>query len=465
MKISHHKSANRALAVALALVISGLLSIAASQGVTSSTARATVEAAQPAQISALDFRNAMRLLWEDHISWTRLYIVSALADLPDKGPVAERLLRNQDDIGNAIKPFYGEAAGNSLAQLLKEHILGADALLSAAKAGDNAAIETARAGWYANADEIAAFLAGANPAWPRDQIASTMKMHLDLTLEEALARLKGDWAADAVAYDKIHQHILAMADVLSDGIMAQFPDRFSAAPPAGELSLRTSMRQAWEDHILWTRLLIVSAISDLPDKEVALTRLLQNQVDIGNAIKPYYGDAAGEQLASLLRDHITGAVDVLTAAANKDNAAVDAAAGKWYANGDDIATFLSGANPQAWPLDALKSMMKGHLDLTLAEAVAHLGGDYAKDIADYDRVHEHILGMADALSEGIISQFPERFGASSVTTGPMPSEHVGMPMTGGTADGAPYFAWTLTFTGMVLLGLGLVVLKRAYRRR
>ena len=125
--------------------------------------------------------------------------------------------------------------------------------------------------------------------------------------------------------DRKGGHVLAMADVLSDGIMAQFPDRFSAAPPAGELSLRTSMRQAWEDHILWTRLLIVSAVSDLPDMEVALNRLLQNQVDIGNAIKPYYGDAAGEQLTLLLRDHITGAVDVLTVAANKDNAAVEAA--------------------------------------------------------------------------------------------------------------------------------------------
>src|SRR5688572_12154878 len=50
--------------------------------------------------------NAMRKLWEDHIAWTRLFIVSAAADLPDKAATTERLLQNQTDIGNAIKPYY-----------------------------------------------------------------------------------------------------------------------------------------------------------------------------------------------------------------------------------------------------------------------------------------------------------------------------------------------------------------------
>jgi hypothetical protein len=465
MKVPHHKSAYTALALALALVMSGLLNLAALPAA-ASTAHAPVGVAQPSQVSALDFRNAMRKLWEDHIGWTRLYIVSALADLPDKDLVAERLLRNQDDIGNAIKPFYGEDAGNKLAGLLREHITGAADLLVAAKAGDNARIETARDAWYRNADDIAAFLTAANPgAWSRDQIAETMRMHLDLTLEEALARLKGDWAADVAAYDQIAQHILGMADALSAGIIAQFPDRFSAGPADSQVTLRNDMREAWEDHIIWTRLLIVSAVSNLPDKEAALNRLLQDQVDIGNLIKPYYGDAAGEQLTTLLKEHITGAVDVLTAAANNDEAGVQTTSAAWYRNGDDIAAFLNSANPEAWPLGALKAMMKGHLDLTLGEAVAHLKGDYATDIAAYDNVHEHILGMADALSAGIISRFADRFGGPAVVTGATPADHVGIPMTGGTEDGSNYIAQALALMGMILLGTGALALKRAHRRR
>jgi len=181
----------------------------------------------PKVLKQLAFHDAMRKLWEDHITWTRLFIVSAVADLPDTGPTAQRLLQNQSDIGDAIKPFYGDAAGEQLTTLLRDHILIAADLVSAAKAGDTAAFEDARARWYANADEIAAFLHSANPEnWPLDEMKAMMREHLDLTLEEVGARLNGDWAADIAAYDQIHEQILEMADMLSTGIIRQFPKAF-----------------------------------------------------------------------------------------------------------------------------------------------------------------------------------------------------------------------------------------------
>ncbi|HXF82044.1 MAG TPA: glycosyltransferase [bacterium] len=173
------------------------------------------------------FRLAMRVLWEDHITWTRLYLVSAIAGLPDTQPTAQRLLRNQTDIGNAVKPFYGEAAGAKLTALLRDHILIAADLVGAAKAGDDAKTAAARRRWYANADEIADFLSSANPRhWPKAEMRSMMREHLDLTLAEATARLKSDWALDISTYDKIHRQILGMADMLSAGIIAQFPAKF-----------------------------------------------------------------------------------------------------------------------------------------------------------------------------------------------------------------------------------------------
>ena len=174
------------------------------------------------------FHDQMRKLWEDHITWTRLYIVSFAADLPDQDATAQRLLQNQTDIGNAIKPFYGEEAGDALTALLKTHILGAADLLKAAKSGDQAAIEKASAAWYANANDIAAFLHTANPdAWPLADLQTLMKMHLDLTVEEATARPKGDYAADIAAYDEVHIHILKLADLISAGIEQQFPAQFT----------------------------------------------------------------------------------------------------------------------------------------------------------------------------------------------------------------------------------------------
>jgi hypothetical protein len=177
------------------------------------------------------FHDAMRVLWEDHIVWTRQFIVSAATEtgnLADIGPTTDRLLANQTDIGNALKLLYGDAAGDQVTALLRDHILTAAELVFAAKAGDAAAVEAAAAAWYQNADDIATALNGLNPRhWPLAEMKAHMKDHLDLTLKEAVARLQGRYADDITAYDEIHAQILAMADMLSDGIIAQFPAKFT----------------------------------------------------------------------------------------------------------------------------------------------------------------------------------------------------------------------------------------------
>jgi hypothetical protein len=173
------------------------------------------------------FHDEMRRLWEDHVTWTRLAIISLTADTPDTEASVGRLLKNQTDIGNAIKPFYGEAAGQELTRLLREHIVIAADLIAAAKAGDQTAVTEAQSRWTANADEIAAFLAAANPrSWDLDEMKAMLHEHLRLTTDEAVARLHGDWAADVAAYEEIHLQALGMADMLSNGIVKQFPQRF-----------------------------------------------------------------------------------------------------------------------------------------------------------------------------------------------------------------------------------------------
>ena len=179
--------------------------------------------------------------------------------------------------------------------------------------------------------------------------------------------------------------------------------------PVHTASLRDDMRKLWEDHITWTRNYIIAAEAGSPDTGATATRLLQNQTDIGDAIKPLYGDAAGTQLTSLLRDHILTAADLITAAKANDADKVAATKDRWYANADAIADFLAKANPENWPAAEMRQMMHDHLDITLAEAVDHLKGDYAADIADYDKVHTQILKMADMLTDGIVAQFPEKF--------------------------------------------------------
>jgi hypothetical protein len=150
----------RVLLVALVALAIGALAIALAPS-SHHWHDATVSAASRA--SRTTFHDAMRQLWEDHIVWTRMVIVSVADDLSDLPTAVDRLLRNQDGIGDAIKPFYGDAAGEELSRLLREHIVGAADLLAAAKAGDAEAVAGASEAWYANGDAIAAFLAEANP--------------------------------------------------------------------------------------------------------------------------------------------------------------------------------------------------------------------------------------------------------------------------------------------------------------
>jgi hypothetical protein len=176
---------------------------------------------------AVTLREDMRKLWEDHITWTRLAIISLEGGTPDTEATVDRLMRNQADIGNALKPFYGKAAANKVTQLLREHILIAADVIAAAKAGNDAKLAEAQASWDANADQIAKVLHSANPRhWPLGAMKAEMHMHLKLTTEEAVAHLQGRWTADVAAYDKVHRHILHMSDVLSAGLIKQFPARF-----------------------------------------------------------------------------------------------------------------------------------------------------------------------------------------------------------------------------------------------
>lgn len=176
---------------------------------------------------AINLVLGLRDHWVDHIVYTRNYIISFVAGLPDTNVVAARLLKNQEDLGNAIKPFYGEQAGTKLTSLLKGHILGAVALLKAAKAGNTTGAAAAEKQWYENADQIATFLASANPNWSLKDLKTMLHNHLALTKSEAVARLTGNYTADIAAFDKIHKQAVMMSDDLADGIIKQFPDKFA----------------------------------------------------------------------------------------------------------------------------------------------------------------------------------------------------------------------------------------------
>lgn len=213
----------------LALLVTLVLVVSMTQVAAPVQANAMVsEKKDPACLSPkmVQLKADMQKVWIDHTIWMRSYIVSALANLPDQKDVLDRLLRNQQDIGNVIKPYYGEDAGNKLADLLRKHILIAGKIVAAAKAGNEADVKKLEADWHKNADDIAKFLSDANPNWQFKELQDMWYTHLQYITEIVLNRLKGDWKADIAATDKNEIHMIHLADILTEGIVKQFPEKF-----------------------------------------------------------------------------------------------------------------------------------------------------------------------------------------------------------------------------------------------
>ncbi|GAB3038918.1 hypothetical protein GCM10027052_18370 [Parafrigoribacterium mesophilum] len=235
----HHTARHRGYAASLiaALALTGGLLTGCSVSHADAPAAAPAEAVAPAmalshtghsadQGAQIALHSAMRTLWDQHMQWTYDTVVAFAANSPGLGPTLDRILRNQVDIGNAIAPYYGNAAATQLTDLLSTHIADAVPVLTAAKAGDTAALNTAVQAWYANAQDIADFLAKANPNWKRSDLRDMMKSHITQTIGYASDVLTGNYSNAISGYDAAQAHMDQMADMLSDGIIAQFPGKF-----------------------------------------------------------------------------------------------------------------------------------------------------------------------------------------------------------------------------------------------
>jgi hypothetical protein len=177
---------------------------------------------QTANYGQMNLMNEFRKLWEEHVVWTRLFIISALAGLPDLDVTTKRLLRNPEDFAKVLEIFYGKQKANSFKSLLEEHLKIAASIVENVKQGNEKAAEQYSRLWYANADRIAAFLASMNPYWPEDEWKRLLHDHLRMTADEVTARLKGEYAKDSIIFDMIQEQALAMADTMTAGMIKQF---------------------------------------------------------------------------------------------------------------------------------------------------------------------------------------------------------------------------------------------------
>lgn len=173
--------------------------------------------------------------------------------------------------------------------------------------------------------------------------------------------------------------------------------------------LDNGMQKLWADHMQYTYVTVDAFFNNPEALQAKLDRLLINQEDIGAAIVPYYGQAAGDQLTTLLKEHITDAVPVLVAAKSNDQEGLNIAVTEWRRNAKEIADFLSAANPDNWESSHIRMHMDGHITQTISYSVDLLQHNYSNAIIDYDIAFDHMMGLASTLSRGIAKQFPDKF--------------------------------------------------------
>jgi hypothetical protein len=173
-----------------------------------------------------EFRSFHRLLWEQQVSWTRMAIISLVFKLPDVDEVLTRLLRNATDMGNAIKPFYGEEIGSRYAALIREHLVIAKDLVVAAIAGNQQEVAAQDRKWHANGDAVSEFLSNINPFLSKEEVRKMWYTHLNQTTTEAVSMIKKDFKTDVAVFDDIEANVLLMADAISDAIVKYLPGMF-----------------------------------------------------------------------------------------------------------------------------------------------------------------------------------------------------------------------------------------------
>jgi len=375
-----------------------LAATATSEGVTTTTA-ATV----PVETRD-DLRDHLRELLLDRATWTRLYIIDVVGRTPAAAASSDRLVRNERAIGRAIAPFYGEAASLQLSGLLQDESRAARDAVGAAMLNDRSRYDRAKAHWYTTSDRVASFFALESPYLSADGLGLALRAWVNDDIGQAASRVAGDWAKDAADADGSSGQALAVADILTGGIVQQFRGQLRPARrDARAESLHLVMRDLLYARSSLIHEYVVESIAGMPSAETTMNRLQQIETDFGKPLAFFYGGAFGDRVSSTLRPGLDDARSMVNGARQGDATAQAAAKAAWYENADSVAAVFAQKNPR-WSRRDLAYLFRSSVDDVARDVETRAASDWTLNVYAADAMRRDGTRIADVLSDGVIAQ-------------------------------------------------------------
>ncbi len=348
-------------------------------------------------------QDRLREAFLDRATWSHAFVVASLSRAPDRDVTRDRLFRAQAEVGELYAPFHGARSGEELARLLRGEASNLSAAAGAAASGDEAGVERARRAMHLDATRVATFLASQDPALSQRGLGVTLRSEVDDAIGEIQARAAGDYGTAENHADKVDGQALALGDILAGAIVEQFPGEVGPAQlDARAQSTHVVMRDAFYARGALLHVYAVEASGPAAARRSAELRMMQNAGAIARPFAFFYGDAAGAELARLLRVEMRDAIAVVGAIEAGENE--PAAARRAWDDADRVAAFVAGANPRV-DRATLARQMHACISAALDDARARADRSWTASARAADELRSRSVRVGDMLSGAIVSQF------------------------------------------------------------
>ena len=310
------------------------------------------------------------------------------------------------NVRDAIASVYGDAGGDAFGALWQDHIDLLIAYADAVRDGDEAARGEAERGLDQYVADLAAFLESANPAFRAEEEAAALRIHVD----QLMAFTDGDFDAAYESQRHAYVHMFELGDHLALGMARQFPDRFpdGAVAFSPRTDLRLTLDRLLGEHLVLAAQAMRAGLTEAPDFDASAAALEANTNDLAGAVGSIYGDEAGAAFGDLWRSHIDAYVEFVLALGSEDTAARESSLMSLHGYHDEIASFLSGANPNLSE-EAVAGLVRRHVQALISQAEATAAGDHERAVATIREAYAGMFDVGAALADAIVAQFPDRF--------------------------------------------------------